>query len=101
VGGGGDEDAARAGGGLHAGRDVDRIAHRGVFGSGLGADDADDDLSGVDADSHFEHVGVGQMLGGVGLVDASDKVDAAADGEVGVVFVGGRGAEKGEHAVPH
>ena len=101
VGGGGYEDIARAGGRLHPGRYVYRVAHSGVLGSGLGADDADDHRSGVDADSDFERVGLRQMLGGVELFDGSDKVEAAADGALGVVLVGGRGAEKGEDAVPH
>ena len=101
VGGGGDEHASRAGGSLHARRDIDRIAHSGVLGSGRGADDTDDDRSGVDADSHFELVGLRQMLGGVELFDGSDEIEAAADGALGVVLVGGRGAEKGEDAVPH
>src|SRR5207249_5081028 len=98
VGGRGYEDIARAGRRLHPGRYVDRVAHSGVLGSGLGADDADDHRAGVDADSDFERVGLRQMLGGVELFDGSDKVEAAADGALGVVLVGGRGAEKGKDA---
>ena len=99
--GGRNEDIARAGGCLHAGRYVDRVAHGGVLRRGLGADDADDDRSCVDADSDLESVSLGQMLGGIELVDRSHKVEAAANGTLGVILVGGRGAEEGEYAVPH
>ena len=52
VGGRGDEDAARARGGLHAGGHVDGVTHRRVLGGGLGANDADHDRAGVDANPH-------------------------------------------------
>src|SRR5207249_11555817 len=101
VGGRGDEDAARARGGLHAGGHVDGVTHRRVLGGGLGANGADHDRAGVDANPHPKLVRFCNVVARVELVDGAKHVEAATHGGPGVRLVGGWRPEEGEDAIAH
>src|SRR2546423_1484648 len=97
----GNLDRAGLGGLLHAGGQVDGVAHGGVFHTEVGADLADDDQAGVDADAHLEveaTVALELLTEGPDLFDDSE---AGEDGPLRVVFVGDRGAEESEDGIAH
>ncbi len=87
-----DRDRARSGGGLKAGRDVDRVAdHRVAV-----ADLPGQDLARVDSDPERE-VDTGDLL--VDLVHRALHREAGAHRALGVVLVGDRRAEDGHDVV--
>ncbi|MEX2457879.1 MAG: hypothetical protein WD770_02715 [Actinomycetota bacterium] len=95
--GGADEDLARVGLALQAGRDVDGIPqHQGVPGFGR----AGDDLPGVDAgpDLDADAVEVGELL--VEPSQCALDLVGGAHGPQGVVLVQRGDAEHGHHGVP-
>ena len=90
-----DHDAAGRGGGLKAGGGVDGVTGEEGLTGGGGDVGVQVGLARVDADAHLDGVAVGPgERGGLGR-----ELEGAAHGPLGVVVVGGREAEDGEHGV--
>ncbi len=75
---------------------VDRIADRRVFHAGVGADDPDHDGAGVDPDAHVDR---GVEEGGGVAGGFIPDLEGCEDRTPGVVLVGERSTEEGEHPV--
>ena len=98
---GGGQDRARLGHLLHAGGQVDGLAHRGVVRVQLAADGAHHRLAGVEPHANLERHAVGALdlvaVARDGLLHAQRRVAGAH----GVILVGERRAEEGHDAVAH
>jgi hypothetical protein len=87
---------------LHAGRQVHRVAHGRVLHPQVGAHLAHHHQPGVDPHPHGEPPDLllplqpDRVLAGT-----SDDVERRADGALGVILVGDRRAEEGQHGIAH
>jgi hypothetical protein len=92
-------DLARLGDLFHASREADGVSLRGILHAQVFADFADDDLAGVDAQSHRKIKAASEaQLVCVGA-QALDHVQGRIAGPAGVILVGKGRAEQGHDAV--